>query len=229
MPSVRKYTFETVFAADGGVLHAPEPRRKVYTHDEVEAERAAARAEGEASALAAAERETAAAVAVVADHLATLVARLDGESQALRREAVDLALAAGKCVGGAALTRFPEDTVIALFRDVADHLRAAPRVEIVAHADAASVRARLEAAGAQAGCADALAVVETKDGAPGDVRIAWREGLATRDAENALTLIRDAAVRWLAAAASDAEADAPPDGALSLFDRGDLDWDQADG
>lgn len=235
MASVRRYLFETEFAADGAVLHAPAPRKTVYTHEDVEAERAAARAEGEASALAAAERDTAAAVAAVAERLGVLVTRLDAESKALREEAVDLALAAATCVAGAALSRFPEDSVIALFRDVAEHLRAAPRVEVEARADAQAVRAQLERAGALAGFEGALAVVEADDGAPGDVRIAWREGMAAQRAHDALALIREAAARWLAAAdagtgeAASSETAAEPDAALNLFNNADLEWDHADG
>lgn len=230
MSVVRKYTFDTEFDAAGAVVRAPKPKKKYYKPEDVEAARAEARAEGEASALAAAERDTAAAVAAVAERLDALIGRLDAESRALRREAVDLALAAAKTAAGAALARFPEEAVISLFSELADHLRQAPRVEVEARADADAVRRRLEDAGAAR--PGALVVAACDDGAPGDVRIVWEDGLAARRAEDALAAIREAAQRWLVTTA--AEAGRADDGGaeaatLSLFDAGELEDPDADG
>ncbi len=218
MDPVRKFTFDTEFDVAGRVVRAPVREKKHFTKEDVEAARQEGYAAGEASALAAAEAEIAAVLAQFVAALQAVQARLDHESHALRREAVDVALAAARIAAGEALARFGDAVVLGLFDEVADHLRAAPRVAVCVGGDEQGdkLRNHLEQAAEAAGCAAALRVTQDEAGAPGDVAIAWEAGSVDRALTDILADIRAAAERWLTAQA--AGLDTPHAAQLSLFD-----------
>lgn len=227
MSVARKYTFDTEFGSGGKIIRAPEKEKKHFSAEEVETARAEGREEGEASAMAAAQQQTAAAVAAVGEQLAAIHARLDSESQTLRREAVDLALTAARTIADGALSRFPEAPILAVFKDLAELLRAEPRINISLGGDAEAVRACLETAARDAGCDGAVVVTENAEGAPGDAVIRWSAGAVEQTLAERLAAVRAAAERWLHAEAAGEQ----PSGdagvtQLSLFDA--LDGEAAD-
>ena len=206
--AVRKFTFDTVFTEDGRVLRASEAERASFTPEELAEARAAAFEEGQRSAVAQAEHASAAAAQVIADNMAHLVTQMAGVASGLRRDAVELALAAATAAADAALARCPEEAVAGLFEECSESLRGAPFVVVRApEATHAMIRDRLGEPLARAGLApDALRL----EGGDGPVRLEWSVGAACMDPEFALAQAREAAERWLAA--QDADADQ-----LSLF------------
>jgi len=193
---VRKFTYDTVFTEDGRVLRAPEDQRLSFTPDEIKAARAEAYAEGERAATAEAERAAAQALEGVASQLEAIQAALAGVESELRRDAVELALATARAAAEAALARWPEEALGALFQECVDDLRGAPVAVVQAPAGALeAVRERLRAVAAQAGLALGVDVIE----GAGPARIEWSAGAALIDPETALARAREAAERWLAA------------------------------
>jgi flagellar assembly protein FliH len=193
---VRKFTYDTVFTADGRAVRAPEEQRHSFSSEELKEARAQSFAEGERSAVAEAEKAAAGALEAVLGQIGALKAELDGVCLALKRDAVELGLAGARAAAGVALARFPEETLASLLAECAESLRGAPIV--VAHAPQSAievVRARLTEAARQAGLESALDVREGEGGA----RLEWSAGAAAIDPEHALARAREAAERWLAA------------------------------
>jgi flagellar assembly protein FliH len=193
---VRKFTYDTIFTADGRESRAPEDQRQSFTPEELKEARKVAFAEGERSASAEAEKAAALALEGVLAQLTTLKSELDGVCHGLKRDAVEIGLAGARAAAGAALDRFPEETLATLLAECAESLRAAPLV--VASAPAAAlevVRARISEIASTAGLEGAIDVRE----GDGPARLEWSAGAATIDAEFALARAREAAERWLAA------------------------------
>lgn len=198
MTQIRKFVFDTEFDAQGRVLRQGGVGKLAFTPEELEAAKRAARAEGERAATAQAERAAAEALARIAAALAAILARLDQESARLKCEAVDLGLAAARALAREALAAKPEAAAAALIAEMADELRAAPRIVIrLAGAAADAVRPRLQAVAAEAGLTGSL-VLETAAGPAGDCTIEWGEGAVARATEAGLARLDEIARRWLA-------------------------------
>ncbi|MCC7427845.1 MAG: hypothetical protein IT557_13125 [Alphaproteobacteria bacterium] len=174
------------FDADGIDAEA-EARRPRFTQAEMEAARAEARAAGEKAGRAAAE---AAASARTANTLQTIARTLDAAEAEAGRIATESALAAARLVIGALGTagpqlaaRFGPAEAEALAATLLPHLAAEPRISLrLAPADAEALTPRLAELAAHAGTAAGALVVQPDAAlAPGDVRIAWRDGTAARD------------------------------------------------
>src|SRR5512134_766204 len=103
MNEVRKYAFDTEFAPDGEIMREP-PKR--ITPEEVQSASSEGYERGKQDALAQAERRTAAALEAIADAASAVLTRLEVESQAMRTEAAQVALAAARKIAGAALDGF---------------------------------------------------------------------------------------------------------------------------
>ena len=206
---IRKFTFDTVFAADGREMRAGSAERFSYRPEEVEQAKKEAYAAGEASAVAKAERAATAALEAIAASLRQVHDRLDGESSQLRRDAAALGLAGARAAAETALSRFPVEVVEALFAECVESLRAAPQIRVYApQAAHETVAARLAERCAAAGLEGALSV----EAGEGPARIEWGAGAAELDPDAALDKAREAAERWLAA--RDAETNQ-----MNLFDR----------
>jgi flagellar assembly protein FliH len=193
---IRKFSFDTVFTADGRMLRAPEDQRYSFTPEELKAARTQSFAEGERSAVAEAERAAATALEGVLAQLAALKSELDGVCLGLKHDAVELGLAGARAAAGAALARFPDEALAALFAECAEGLRSMPVV--VAYAPKVAleaVRARLAGIAQKAGLEGAIDVREGE----GLARLEWGAGAASVDPEFALARAREAAERWLAA------------------------------
>ncbi|KAA5802177.1 hypothetical protein F1654_10060 [Alkalicaulis satelles] len=204
-----RFAFDREYAPDGTVLRDGEKVRRVFTEDEARsladaAAREAAASEESRSAAAAAE-----ALRQIAGRMQAVLARMDAESEALREDAVRLALTAAGVIAGAALERFGADTVEACVRDAMAELRAEPRLAVrVAPALADSMAERLYEQAQLMGFEGAVIVRADAEAAPGDVVLEWRAGAIERTASDIAARLQAAAEKWLAAPAGEGAADA---------------------
>jgi len=179
MGEVRKFAFDREFAPDGTVLRdAAAGVRTHLTAEEVEAERAAAFKCGQQEASVAAERSAAEAAQAIMQSARALLARLDEETQLLRREAAQVALTAARAIAGAALDEFGEARAAAAAAAAMEALPASPRLIVrVAPSVIEGVRTRLEAAAKDHAFAGAVLIRADEALTAGDVTIDWTEGV----------------------------------------------------
>ncbi|MBI1186463.1 MAG: hypothetical protein GC206_03910 [Alphaproteobacteria bacterium] len=180
---VRKYAFDTEFAPDGTVLRELNSGvRARLTMEEVEAERAAAFKSGQEDAFAAAERAHAEAAQSVLQAARALLSRLDEETQILRREAAEAALAAARAIAGAALDAFGEARAAAAASAAMEMLPMQPRFVVrVAPPLVEGVKARLETAAKDHAFAGAVLVRGQEGLSAGDAAIDWSQGAVIID------------------------------------------------
>jgi flagellar assembly protein FliH len=178
LSNVRKFMFDTEFAADGAVLRDPARGEfQRFTPAEIEAARASAYEEGKGDALAKAERASAEALAALAAHARAIITRLDGLAQSLRAQGAEIALAAARKIAGEALDQFGEARALAAAEAAMETLPQGPRLIVrVAKGSEEALRPRLEAAAKERLFEGALVVRGDEGGAPGDVEIDWSEG-----------------------------------------------------
>jgi flagellar assembly protein FliH len=131
----RKFAFDTVFDAAGGIASAPTPVKRVFTAAEVEQIRAASFAEGERSATVRAEEAQAVALAEMAAAARAALAALAKVAHSHRVGAAELALATGKVIAGAALDQFPQAPATAALLALAREVEATPRLIVRAAPD----------------------------------------------------------------------------------------------
>lgn len=206
--SVRKFTFDTVFDEDGGVVRAPV-RKYTYKADEVETVRQEAFAQGQASDVAEAERRAAAALEAIAAGVQTVRETLAAERARLTQEAVAFAMAGAEAAAGAALKRFPDEAVAGLFDACLEMLRDAPQVTIRVAPDCAdAVAKRIAEAAAAAGFEAGVEVTADADITTGDAELVWTEGAITTNAQETFERVRALAERWLAADAATSKGEA---------------------
>jgi flagellar assembly protein FliH len=89
----KKFDFDTVFDAAGGVAYAPPERKRAFTPAEVEQIRAASYAEGERSAVAQAEQIQAAALIEIAGAARAALGALAKAAHGHRAGSTELAIA----------------------------------------------------------------------------------------------------------------------------------------
>ena len=131
----KKFAFDTVFDAAGGVASAPAPVKRVYTPAEVEQIRAAAYAEGERSGVVRAEEAQAGALREIAAASRVALGSLAQTAHNHRTGSADLALATAKAIAGAALEHFPEAPATAALEALAREVEATPRLIVRAAPD----------------------------------------------------------------------------------------------
>jgi len=183
MTQIRKFAFETEFAPDGAIVsQAP----KKLGPDEVEAERAEAYQRGAKDATAQAEREAAAALQALADAASAVLTRLDAESQAMRTEAAQVAMAAARKIAGAALDEFGHARVAEAIEAAMDMLRHQPRLVVKLAPDAAEkLGPRIAEMCETHAYAGAILVRPQPSMRKGEVAIDWSDGVITTNPDDA--------------------------------------------
>ncbi|XBQ16606.1 MAG: FliH/SctL family protein [Oceanicaulis sp.] len=205
--SFKPFAFDREFAADGTVLRDGEKIKRVLTEAE-----AAAMAEQAATAArkgeeAEAARASADALKQIAARLQALVGRLSAESDAMREDAVRLALAAARAVAGAALDNYAADTVEQCVREALSDLRAEPRIAVrVAPALADEIAERLYQFAEREGLEGAVVVRADDECGAGDCVIEWRAGAIERTQADIEARIQSAVENWLARPAEERDA-----------------------
>jgi len=124
----KKFAFDTVFDAVGGIAFAPAPVKRGYTPAEVEQIRGEAYAEGERSGVVRAEEAQAAALREIAAASRIALGSLAQTAHNHRAGSAELALATAKAIAGAALEHFPEAPATAALEALAREVEATPRL-----------------------------------------------------------------------------------------------------
>ncbi|MBI1264014.1 MAG: hypothetical protein GC187_04685 [Alphaproteobacteria bacterium] len=196
--SFRRFAFDREYAADGTVLRDGERVRRLFTEDE-----ARAMADAAASQAATADAQKAAdTLRQLSGRMQAVLARMDAESEAMREDAVRLALAAARVIAGAALDRYGADAIEACAREALAELRAEPRLAVrVAPSLVDEIAERLDGEAARLGFEGAVIVRGDEDVVCGDVVLEWRAGAVERTAADIAARLEDTARKWLAAPA----------------------------
>jgi len=195
MTQIRKYAFDTEFAADGAIVKQAPQR---LTTEEVETACAAAYERGKLDAVAQAERQTAAALQALADAASAVLHRLDAESQAMRAEAAHVAFAASRKIAGAALDAFGEERAVGAIETAMDALRHQPRLLVKLAPDACEkLKPRIDEMTEKHAYAGAILVRPQTGMRAGEVSIDWSDGviyLSPDDAAERIQSLIDAAL-----------------------------------
>jgi flagellar assembly protein FliH len=184
----RKFTFDTVFAANGDILRDGAFRSQ-FSREEAEQMRVQAFAEGKAAG----EADVAGALAALAGSMNGLLGAYTAEARQLRVEAVELALAAARKVADVALEAHGEARVIEALTLALENLRAGPRLVVrIAPALMGALKSRLEEAAHAHGFDGALIVRADPTTETGDLALEWAEGAIVHDRAEAFALIEKA-------------------------------------
>ncbi len=227
-----KFEFADAFDALVDEEYAAErEKEKLWTDEQVDAERAIVRQaafdEGRAAALNSTEEQIASALAALVAQAETMFGSLDTIEHHLEEQARELALAVGKTLASELLVHMREHEIEALVGECLGHLAQQPHVVIRVNEDLIDgFRARFEAIADQRGFSGRLIVMGEPDLTAAECQIEWADGGIRRiDAE--LTRKLDAIVKsHLSAApagtpaAEPAGAAADPDIDLSLTEEG---------
>lgn len=199
-----KFDFDTEFDRNGEILREGESYKRFFTQDDVDAARMWGVEEGREME----EGRCAQSLQAIASQMQLIIARLAHESDALRHEAADLAVAAARKIAGEALSAYPLDTIESLAREAVKDLRSEPRLSVRCASDLVeSLSERLETTAREAGF-EGIIMVRGDDGMTGaDVRLEWGAGAVQRSAEEIETRLNDVVARWLAATPNDEDGD----------------------
>jgi flagellar assembly protein FliH len=182
MTNLRKYAFDTEFAADGAILRET-PRR---TPEDIAKANEDAYERGKQDALAQAERRVAAALEAIADAASGVLTRLDVESQAMRAEAARLAIVSARRIAGAALDAFGLERAQRAVEAAMDLLRHQPRLVVKLPPDIAEQLKPRIAAMCETHAYAAAVLVRADDALKaGEVVIDWSDGLIAMDPADA--------------------------------------------
>jgi flagellar assembly protein FliH len=199
---IRKFAFDTEFAADGEIVRAGSggaPKR--LSPEEIEAERTSAYERGKKDALVLAERDTAAALQLLAGAASAILNRLDAESRAMREDATRIAMAAARKIAGVALDAFGVERAAAAVEAAMDTLRHQPRLLVKLSPEAADhLRARIAGMSETHAYAGAVLVRAEPGMKAGQVSIDWSDGVVHLDPAEAAERIESLIEAALAAA-----------------------------
>ncbi len=194
-PAIRKFSFETVFDAEGAIVRDGAGFRTQFSKDELDAARAEAFEEGRKTS----EREAAQALSLLSQSMRALLDRYDLECKTMRAEAADVALAAARRAADVALEAHGETRVIAALEAAMEMLRGSPRLIVrLAPAMIAGIKTRLEGAAQANGFDGALIVRADSDIRIGDVTLEWAQGAIAHDRAIAFGRIEEIIQRMLA-------------------------------
>ncbi|MDO1558180.1 flagellar assembly protein FliH [Brevundimonas sp. 2R-24] len=193
--AVRPFAFTEDFGESAG----PTRIRRAYTAAEAESLIAQAAAEAERRQRASDEGRAAQALADIAAATQAGLARMDQALDALRREAAELAVEAGRVLSGGALEQFPEAPVKAALDALHDELTAMPRLIVHVSADALERTAPvIEQAADEAGLSGRIVVRPDAGLAGAAFTFEWPDGRAAFDPAEAAERVREAVAAALA-------------------------------
>jgi flagellar assembly protein FliH len=211
-----KFDFDRVFSADGEVLRDGQRVKQILTVAEVEEVRQQAYADGEHSETAKAAAVQADAVRAVASQMQLILSRLETESETLRSQSAQLALAAASKLAGAAIAGNASEAIAGFCASVMKDLRGEPRFNVhCAEAIAGPVAEILEKTATDAGFDGAIIVRANPEITGADCRLEWGAGSVERSQADIEARIDALIADWLAAPEEEAAPDraSDPDGA----------------
>tara|TARA_R110002096_G_scaffold24454_13_gene77208 strand:+ start:713 stop:1408 length:696 start_codon:yes stop_codon:yes gene_type:complete len=201
-----KFAFDTVFSADGEVLRDGERVKRILTVEEAEAMREAGFQDGQASETARAAQAEADALRAIAAQMQLIIARLHSESETLKQDAANLAIAAANKIAGQAIDGFGAETISQLATEVMADLRSEPRFSVLCPpALASSLSVKLDEVATRTGF-EGRVIVRGEEGMSGaDCRLEWSQGSISRTAEDIESRLKELVSRWLMVGAEDDE------------------------
>jgi len=192
-----KYSFDTVFTHDGGVLQERRKTKRSYTPDEVEALKMEAHIAGRTEA----EGEMAGVLGAINMQVNEVLTTLIEERTSIRSEAVQLAAAVSKKLAGSLLDNAPQEAVVQLLEGAIDYLRDTPRLVVRVAPDLAEdLSSRLQEVVTHAGFEGQLVVMPEPGLAGPDCKIDWAKGGIEHDIGAAMAGIDKAIEEFLIAA-----------------------------
>jgi flagellar assembly protein FliH len=201
MSARAKFLFDTDFA----LADSPRQRTVALAEHQAALDAAEARgyrqgiAAGKADAVAEHEKRLIAAISKTAAGLEALVQGLKGVEARLESEAVEVALAVANKLATTLIEREPFAEVSALASECFRHLVSAPHVVVRIYDQLfEEAHTRLTQIAERNGFSGRLVVLADPDMAPGDCRIEWADGGATRDRAVIEAAIGEAVDRYLA-------------------------------
>ena len=205
--SARPFIFDTEFDADGAVVRPSSwtPAKRSYLPAEVDALVAQARLEARQQALSEIENIRALALSNVAQGVAQALPMLRSAAQVHREQSADLALAAARAIGGAALDRFPQAPLRAALEALAQEIDASPRLVVRAGGLDDDTRAAIEKACADSGFTGVVAFRDEPGMALAAFQLEWADGRADHDPRGSADRVAEALTAALAAEAGHAE------------------------
>lgn len=178
-PTIRKFTFDTEFR-DKKVFISEEARarqRHSLSAEQIEELRSAARAEGLQCGQVRAAEKTASAVELTGRALHDVLAMYHQDIEAVREEAVRIALAAARKLAGATLAVCPEKVVEDTLRTAITQAMGEPRVILRAPAPVVeALTPRLEEIAQSEGYGGALSIAVDPSLSGTDCRVEWQGG-----------------------------------------------------
>ncbi|MBJ7317900.1 MAG: flagellar assembly protein FlbE [Alphaproteobacteria bacterium] len=201
------FAFDTEFDADGSVVResAWKPTKRSYLPAEVDALVAHAQLEARQQALNEIENIRAMALTNIAQGVAAALPSLRNVAQTHREQSADLALAAARAIGGAALERFPQAPLRAALEALAQEIDASPRLVVRAAGLDDEGRAQIERACADSGFTGVVAFRDEPGMGFAAFQLEWADGRADHDPEGSATRVAEALTAALAAEAGHAE------------------------
>ncbi|ASE38608.1 flagellar assembly protein FlbE [Brevundimonas vesicularis] len=207
-PEIRRlFAFDTEFDADGSVVResAWTPAKRSYLPAEVEALVAQGRLEAREQALGEVENIRAMALSSLAQLVASAMPTLKAVAQAHREQSADLALAAARAIGGAAMERFPQAPLKAALEMLAQEIDASPRLVVRTSGLDEDVRSMIERACADSGFTGVVAFRDEPGMALAAFQLEWADGRADHDPQGSADRVAEALMAALAAEAGHAE------------------------
>jgi flagellar assembly protein FliH len=202
----QKFSFDTVFDAQGGVAYAAPRPKRTYSAEEVEQVRAQAYAEGERAALASIAAQQQMALGLIAAACQQALPSLAAVAHEHRVGSANLALACARGVAGAALERFPEAPLQAALASLAQEIEASPRLIVSAAPDLAErIEGELDTIAANLGYAGAIQVKAEAGLSAHAFTLDFGDGQAAFDPEAAAARVTAALEAALAAEGLHAE------------------------
>jgi flagellar assembly protein FliH len=204
MATPRKFSFDTEFSSDGRIVRADDAFRTSYSRADMEKLTAAAFEKGKHEETVRAQAVSADALRKIADGIGKLVGGLSNEATELRSEAAAVAIACARKVANAAISRFPEEEVLAAVEDAMSVLRDAPRLMIGVSPELLEpLKARIGELADSFGYGAAVVVRAEPGVRLGDASIVWGDGAIALDREDAFARLEAAIDRRLADSDSD--------------------------
>lgn len=203
----RPFFFDTEFDADGGVVHpgAWKAPKRSFMPAEVDALVAQARLEAREQALSEVEHIRAMALSHIAQSTAQAMTMLKSVAQAHREQSADLAVAAARAIGGAALAKFPSAPLKAALEMLAQEIDASPRLVMRGSGLDEAARAQIEQACADSGFTGVVAFRDEPGMAPSAFQLEWADGRAEHDPQGSADRVAEALTAALAAEAGHGE------------------------
>lgn len=178
MSAPAKFTFDTVFDADGRVVSSPPPRPKTrFSQDEVNAAFAEGEAAGRKAEEAEAARRMAAACETIRDQIGGILGALGRTRATLEADCASLALETARILAKGLVEKDPTGDIEALIRDCLDGLSGEPHVVVrVSPALHEGVAARLGEIVAGTEFQGQVAIEATADLDGSACRLVWKDG-----------------------------------------------------